>query len=372
MDNTTKILCIYMGEQRELGGCEIYRGNMPLHYLGEQEGWHTNWMWFHDVVNAFKMSSGLSLLALIDAYDIFVFPRWFAANSEMLDGMMTIMTMIRHKGKKIVYEVDDDYTNRYREVVDGDAIAIATASDAITVSTPLLAKYMTEITGRPSHVAQNCIDPVLWRDLVVPPNPMFEGKTVIGLTGSPTHAKDWEVVAEPLRNITNRHDDVIVLVMGCHPDYLKGLNNTNHLKFVAYPYYAQIIRHCDIILAPVDPNDRFNLSKSPIKAIEGMGATKELSNGKMGGAAVIATGNPVYRMAIKDGKTGLLVEHTPEAWEAAIESLVSDPHYSNRIRRNGWKHVYKNFNIQNEWKQWASAYSKVLLADSNPTPLIHL
>ncbi len=112
-----------------------------------------------------------------------------------------------------------------------------------------------------------------------------------------------------------------LLLGGFHPPYFAGLQGIEYIPPVDYTTYSQIIRGCDIVLAPLDPTDEFNNHKSPIKAVEGMGASRYL-DGREAGAAVIATKGTVYSPAIQDGKTGLLIEQTEETWYNAIELLI--------------------------------------------------
>jgi glycosyltransferase involved in cell wall biosynthesis len=193
----------------------------------------------------------------------------------------------------------------------------------------------------------------------------YQGKIIIGLTGSPTHSADWEVLRNVMPQLLEKNPDVRLLLMGYIPEYFTELDNVIRLPFQSYDQYAQKIRNCDIILAPVDPNDGFNLGKSPIKAIEGQAARRKLSNGKFAGAAVIATDNPIYRLAIKNGETGLLVEQTSDAWNNAIQSLIDSAERRERIQVQGHKWVYKHHDMSKNWKLWDQAYRKILAAPQN-------
>lgn len=355
-----RVLAIYFGKTPErVGGCEIYRINMPFHYLGVN-GWKCGWVYFSEIYDEFKKNGTAAFWNMAASYDIFVFPRSVAPESIAMDGIRSLFYILRKAGKRIIYEVDDDITNQHRDFshqgVFG-ATQIASWTDAITVTTPLLGQLMSKRTKRPVHILPNMIDPTVWDR---PKNYHSEG-LVIGLSGSTTHERDWNVLAPVLSKILTTEYDVPVMLrlMGFTPDYFRELPRTEHYPGLSYEVYAEVVRDSDIVLAPVDPDDGFNLSKSPIKVIEGMGATRAVGN-TLGGAACLATDNPVYRLAIDHEKTGLLVEHTEEAWFHAIDRVIRDHEFRASLQRKGSKWVWKHHNIQNEWRLWDKAYRKVL------------
>jgi glycosyltransferase involved in cell wall biosynthesis len=153
--------------------------------------------------------------------------------------------------------------------------------------------------------------------------------------------------------------------MGLHLDALGDHPQITRLGWSEYTVYSQVIRGCDIILAPVLPDDGFNISKSPIKAVEGQAAERKV-NGTSTGAAVIATNNPVYRLAIQDQDNGLLVSHTERAWYGAIKTLVEQDHTRVRLQDRGYKSAWKRFDITKEWKQWSVAYNTALSLKNSP------
>jgi glycosyltransferase involved in cell wall biosynthesis len=362
---THRALAIYMGASTAPNACEIYRCNMPLSFLSKHGDWLTGWLWFDELAANYHKTNGQNMREIIADNDIFIFPRVAAFSEEGGMALATLFAAIRSAGKRIVYEVDDDYTNEHRQVIGGDAIAVAKMADAITVSTSFLGQLMQARSKRPAHVVQNCIDPYTWRDTPMIPSSVLAEKTVIGLTGSITHNDDWNVLETVMPRIMAEHPEAAFLVMGFHPEYLRGLPNTFYIPGANYIEYSQVIRNCDIILAPVNPKDPFNTSKSPIKAIEGQGAQRYLANGISAGAAVITTNNPVYQMAVRHDKTGLLVQHTPEDWYRAIKRLLVEPETLTRLQIEGHKRVYEKFDISQEWKQWDRAYKKILAAPQN-------
>jgi glycosyltransferase involved in cell wall biosynthesis len=90
-----------------------------------------------------------------------------------------------------------------------------------------------------------------------------------------------------------------------------------------------------------------------------MGASRRI-DGKEAGAAVIATNNGVYRQAVVNRRTGLLVEHTPSAWYNALSELIANPHLRTKIQLEAHKVAWRNYNIATGASRWAAAYSEIL------------
>jgi glycosyltransferase involved in cell wall biosynthesis len=352
-----KVLAMFLGKKRALGGCEIYRTTMPFYYLqAKHPHWTASWgfyeeMWLEAQKDIYYWNR------IVKEYDIFVFPRVFFKDEKEAENFQQLVDNCHKANKRVVYEVDDDMTNEDRHVVDGDAISVAKTCDAITVTTPYLAQLMESRTGKKAYVLPNMVAPELWFEKPKPREWMAD-KLVIGLTGSATHKADWEVLKDVMPKIVE-NDKVHFLVMGYHPDYFDDLPNTSHFPGVDYSRYAHIIRSCDLILAPVN-NDPFNLGKSSVKIIEGMGARRSVAPHNDGGAACLASNHPIYQPAIQHEKTGLLVDHTPEAWQSALERVIHDDPFRNSLQVNGHAWVQKTHDISKKSAMWGNAYSAIL------------
>lgn len=350
------VAILYGGKIRPPGACEIYRGNMPLYFLG-QHGWWVTWdflvrkLW--DALGDFD-----TWLQFIDQHDVIVLARLYLPDGK-IDQVQDFFDIIRKMGKKVVYETDDDYSNDYRAVIPGDAMSVAKACDALTVTQPYLAEnILARIGPMPTFSLPNMLDPMVWKQGTVP-RKVSADTLVIGLSGSTTHERDWRVLETVLPAIIEKHPTVRFSIAGYHPDYLQGLENVEYLFGFPYVQYAEYVRQCDIVLAPVDPDDGFNLGKSPIKAVEGMGAARLVQN-RFGGAAVIATDNPIYRQAVTSGKDGLLVDFTPSAWFDAIDQLITEPTYRQEMQVAAYKTAWKKWDISKGWTLWNEAYRKII------------
>jgi glycosyltransferase involved in cell wall biosynthesis len=362
------VIAIYLGKPPERpGGCEIYRINVPFMHLQEFGEWRVAWTYFVDIYDEVSKHGRNWLYNALGNYDLFVFPRGISPDRIGLQGVTDFFEILRLMGKKIIYEVDDDLTNRYRDfssVGVRNMANIARQTDAVTVTTPYLAQLMRDETKRPQYVLPNTIDPDIWD---APVEYVGEPNITILLSGSTSHEKDWIVLKNVLpRIMENEYDYPVKLhIAGYTPDYLRNIPHSERIPGMPYQTYVNLVKDADIVLAPVDPKDKFNDSKSPIKVIEGMGATRVLSNGELGGAACIATRTPVYELAIKDKQNGLLVDHTEEAWYQAIDRMIREQEFRLSIQHSGGKWVWSHHNIHKEWVRWDKAYRKVLERPAN-------
>jgi glycosyltransferase involved in cell wall biosynthesis len=354
---TKRGLYIYMGKKEQLSGVELYRISFPCHHINQYSpDWSMDWTSLSDIE-----VRGWELVAYLERYDLFVFPRFFfPTGSPFKKEFAKIISLIRKMGKRIAYETDDDYTNEHRFIMDGDAVEIMRWSDALIVTQQYLGQKLAARSGRPYHICPNSLVPSAWKNPELAPLPKQDDKLAILLSGSPTHERDWAVTAEPLRRLMETHGDKAELwVAGYCPDYLKDLPNTQILAGRAYPEYVRLVRSADIVLAPVLPDDKFNMGKSPIKAVEGMGALRDLG-GAEAGAAVIATDNPIYRLAIKNGKSGIVVKHNAVEWYQALERVVLNDEVRRSLQVNGYRAAWQNFDASKTWLEWTRAFDTIL------------
>lgn len=369
---TYKIAALFGANTKSMGGCEAYRIIQPLAHLAMTRRWE---------VGLGVLGNHHNLIPF-DQFDAIIMPRLYLPDEtdgrfgKYIESMMSIglldgdtdtpfVDVIKSLGVKVIYEVDDDFTNKHRVVPGGGegAMKMARASDAITVTTPYLKKVMEEETGLPVFVLPNCIDRRLWSDKVPPLfRPESPDALVIGLTGSTTHGEDWKVLQDVVPALLEQHKHVIFALGGYHPDYFDSVQSESmlRLKGVEYARYPSMIKSFDIVLAPLDPNDRFNWSKSAIKAVEGMAAHRKI-RGRAAGAAVLASkGSGVYERVIRHAYNGALVEHTPDAWYEALDDVIRSKGRRERYAINGYAWVEQNAEISRKRHLWEKTYKQIL------------
>lgn len=294
-------------------------------------------------------------------YQVWVLPRLV----DLGDGKaLKLVEDLQKAGNVIVWETDDDYTEKHRTVLKhgADAMVVACACDAVTVSTPYLARIMADFHDQ-IYVLPNCVDLNQWK-------PAKDARQVQGLTigigGTPTHYEDWMVTLKPLQELLAEFPEVKLVVMGYKPDYYDLLPDEQvvFIEPVTYNQYPAVVRQVDIGLAPLE-STVFNLCKSAIKVLEYWSSYRQLPGGAYGGAAAVATKMPVYEEVVEHKYNGLLVEHDEEAWYNAIRELIVNPKLRTRLGKRGLQYVREHRNINSQARLWLDAYNAILSGEGN-------
>lgn len=332
-----------------MGACEAYRQVYPLKAL-EKLGCETVTARSQDVEDAFRKGYNP-----FHDVDVIIFMRIVAKENSMLGDLATATKAMRAMGIAVIVDYDDDYTNAHRKVHEG-YVPDLKAYSAVSVTTPHLAaamkSYASKVVVHPNGIVPELLDASRF-------NRIFPG-LVIGLTGGTSHVFDWPPACQALISILNKRPDLTVFVSGYVPEILKGVPGVKTLRemvhgadvdnfFVPLSSYGGVHANIDILLCPVDPDDKFNWSKSNLKSIEGMASARRIA-GKTGGSCVIATGGklPIYKDSVIHEKTGLLVDdhHNPDAWEEAILRVVNNVELRNKLQIAGYQHCMKQFTVQ--------------------------
>jgi glycosyltransferase involved in cell wall biosynthesis len=341
-----------MGPVDYIGAVNIYRITLPLTYLNQETNIRAGWTTV-DIVST-ELREGLPDRLFNN--DIIILHRLLTDMPKQAAGLCKALRM---KGARLVYEADDDYSGRYRPADEIPGLTwkpYITEVDAVTVSTKPLAELAKEESGgKPVYVVPNSIEYDFFTRASLSAEREFDELT-IGVAGTRTHYDDWKVIAEVIPKILEKHPNVRFLVGGHAPDYLEDMGTL--LPPVLYPDYPAMLRQIDILCCAVDPCDKFNDSKSAIKAIEGWSASRQVGKTRYGGCAIIASKAKPYIGTVNNRNNGLLVEHTAGAWTRAIEKLIQDRVLRQKLQVRGLKSA-KTHSIAGRWKAWADAYREI-------------
>ena len=330
LHGNVKVLAL-MPEKKYITGVTFVRITGPLGYL-RQAGHFIDWMPYSYAREAARQGKGN-----IGRYDLFILQRAGDTDGKLL----RLIDAFHRAGKKVVWETDDDYTNEYRKVLEADAVSVAKACDAITVSTPGLRAQMP-----PIYLLQNCMDLAFWNKAASSAERRTRSPS-IGLVGTPTHYDDWMLVASTLYRIADERPDVNFVVGGFLPQYLQDLPNLTYLKPVQYQQYPEMVRQIDIGLAPLIPDDPFNWSKSAIKAMEYW----------CRGAAVVASNAKPYHRVY--GEDLMFLADTPDDWYRHITALLDDPKLRHESAAAGREWVRVRRNMEMNAPFWWDAYMEL-------------
>jgi len=349
------LLALLAPNIKSIGAVEAYRVTMPLTYLSNRTEMRCEWM---TVTHAMEIagSGDINGFHQLVHHDIIILHRLLTTKPETVQ---PLCNALRCAGAKLVYEVDDDYSGRHRDVASGTDSTWAPylpLMDAITTTCKGLAEELSQDSdGVPVYILPNHLELDTFSRASLAANRIYEGITVM-LAGTQTHYQDWEVVAEVMPGIMADHPDVTWLVAGFCPAYLGP--EATFIEPVPFSYYPGILAQADILCCALE-DDPFNQCKSPVKALEGWAASRHVGK-RVGGCAVIASKVPAYKGTVQQRHNGLLVDHTPAAWDKAIRLLVSNEYLRRKLQLAGHKSVQAH-NIALGWQNWRRVYNQILL-----------
>ena len=297
-----------------------------------------------------------SLEALMGEFDIFFLSRFYHNHTSVQE----FIAYADEHGAQVVFDTDDDLTGEFRTEYIGDPAAflhVIKNMRHVTVSTPYLAKRLEKHVGFRPTVLENHVDVSGFAEASMQAPCLDNGRVKIGFIGTATHYEDWKFPMDALARLAVEYEDQVrIVTAGYKPDYFDDLPNTVHLPGTDIFHYPSLVRQFDIICCSLDDQDKFNWSKSPIKALEAMAAARRV-NGGIGGAVPVCTDMPVYRAAVIDGANGILTNN--DNWYAPLRALVENASLRNRLAIRGHQWVKKNRDMQRGCIRWQQYFREV-------------
>ena len=285
----------------------------------------------------------------MDGADAVVFQRYFPMKETW-----PLVEKALGSGIPVLYEMDDNFLavppqHPMRERLtpaEPYARELLARASLVTVSCAELARAMA---GHARNVAvlPNFLEERLWLGAdqgMGGPDGKAEGAPVrVVYAGTPSHARDMEIIAPALRRVKQRFGDGVELVfLGCAPPDVEG----RVLPFSEdYAAYARALAQVapDIGLAPLE-DIPFNRCKSAVKWLEY----------SILGAAGIYANLPPYS-PVRHGETGLKAGADPRLWEDALSRLVADHALRRELGRRARAEVLARWGL----RSGAEAYFKV-------------
>jgi len=193
--------------------------------------------------------------------------------------------------------------------------------DHITVSTEALRDHAHRcFPGKPVTVLHNAV-PWHWRRAPHPqPAQKTQRKTIVYLPGTPSHDRDFALLAGPLTHFLRAHPEVRLRVTGPLNFQLDvPAGQLEHCAKVPFASYVQQFEDAWVSLAPLEDTP-FNACKSGLKALES----------GYWGVPAICSPNPDYA---RFEQAGALMATTGDDWVRWLELLLADDEYQ-RITDN--------------------------------------
>lgn len=294
--------------------------------------------------------------------------RAFARNADIVvcqrqlsDPVLEYMREQKAIGKKIIYELDDDFWHLpvknpvYRYYQSGGLTKLnefLRSADVVTVSTTPLKRT---VDAMHDHVVvlPNAVDPDM-ADAIADSRAgrrVGRSETVrIGWSGSNFHEGDLDCAIGALIGLAKR-PDVQLVFFGWVPDRIRQEVSADKLEIYPFVptnryYHAMAALRLDIGLAPLSDN-RFNEAKSNLKYLEY----------SMFKIPTVASPVYPYTRTITDGRDGILVKkNRHQEWLKQLTRLVEDKAERDRLARNAYATVNERFHLKTNVRQWLDLY----------------
>lgn len=263
-------------------------------------------------------------------YDCVVIERIYREDCTP-DEITELIRILRKKGAKIVFTIDDDYFDYFIENVEGEktlrqlstVCLIARQADAVICSTQSLADILENYNSKVYLFNNYLSRQYLKLSPATSKHRSSNGSVDIGYMGTLTHLSDFHIVTNAIKAILSEYSNVRLhlIQIAEEADLRKALDPYNaiihkapHLSClyeVFFPWFVKNIRW-DIGLAPL-ANTALNRCKSDLKLLD---------YAAIGAAGIYSRITP-YKDIERNGR-GIVVNNSDEDWYFGIKKLVDD------------------------------------------------
>ena len=263
-----------------------------------------------------------------------------------------LMAEMADQGKRVLVEVDDNYTRhppalsswlstRDRTGQDRSsyeahcAIVRSSSCHGVIVSTPKLGEVYEQF-GKPVYVCRNSVDPEDWTD--EPPH-QVDDTIRIGWAGSASHVYDLADI-RPALDWASRQPGVEVVVLG---QLELGFPHWNIPWTDDLAQFRENVGSVDVMLTPLRPSEWADC-KSDIKALEAA----------MGGACSVVSKTEPYR-PWWDGEAPGYVAATRKDYTKVLKHLVANREEVRETARLAREYALTKRNITTTIEAWREA-----------------
>jgi glycosyltransferase involved in cell wall biosynthesis len=291
---------------------------------------------------------GRRLLTLAGAYRYdYVFIHLEAAplGPPIIEALLWLMR------RKIIYDIDDAIFMSPAGEQDKSLLKLLKWRSKVAFTTKRaykvlavnqhLAEWAQRFNPRVSLIPTT-IDPDYHRPAAVAPPK--NGRPVIGWTGTFSTAPYLDVVRGALERLQRSHSFKLRAICNRDP----GFTNLDAYEFVPWKEATEIedLQQFDIGIMPV-PDTPWALGKVGFKAIQYSAV----------GVPPVASDVGSARDVIDDGRTGLLVPNTEEAWISALSRLLDDETLRIRLGRAARERVLRTYAIPAQRDNYRALFS---------------
>jgi glycosyltransferase involved in cell wall biosynthesis len=342
------------GEPRSVG--HVYRVEHAVAAL-RAHGWQADWM---------PLDEGPDLDRVARADVVTVFR---AAWSPTL---AAVRERCRQAGIPLAYDIDDlvfdpelaaagcialldDATEAelvfWRNRIEGYRAALA-AADAAILSTEPLAAAARGVCPR-TFVLPNALGPAMAgaaaaaREAAKPSE--ADGRPrLLFASGTPTHHRDFAVAAEAIARLFHRRPEPLLVILGSldvarHAALEPFRDRVERRPRVPFESLFTEVARADVNLCPLELGNPFCEAKSSVRW---------LAAAAVGVPSVVSPTGPLLD-AVRDGATGLVAADV-ESWERALDGLVGDREFRERLGGAAHRDAMAQFGFE-RWSRGAAA-----------------
>lgn len=258
------------------------------------------------------------------------------------------------KGKKVVFEVDDniwcfpdspEYKDTAAKKVPASTTDIINSCDAVTVSTQAIEDSVKRESKTPVFLVPNALDFSQWKRMDI-----RHEHFLVGWAGGHYHVQDLEMIVPGLKEVVTRNKKTTLVFLGCCPmqlltDHPDRVFMQEFVSIEVFPKTMSVMKF-DIGLAPLYQTE-FAKSRSNIRLLQysALQIPSVVSNfGEYG--KMVDNGFPA--VSVNNGN-----------WADAIQGLIDNPEKRLEVGQKAHEFATSRYDIRRNVHSWMLAYSNL-------------
>lgn len=316
-----------------------YRCTLPAYHLRKAR--------FADTVVDF----GRFQKEFVDWADVIIIQRM------MGKGVQNLAYYCHMRGKKVVYELDDnvwcfpdspEYKTERAKDVPRETEEVIRCCDAVTVSTQPIAEEVQRRTGKTTYILPNFLDFEKWNAARVA-NIKHE-HFLVGWMGGHYHVQDLESMTPGLIKILEANKEVVFVFIGCCPmdlvvKYPERVFLQEFMSIDALPKTMAVMKF-ELGLAPLFPTE-FARARSDIRLLQYSALAIPSVVSRWG----------EYSNMIDDGFPCITVCNGD--WQQAVQCGL-DNDRREEIGKAAYEFVFPKYDIRENVYRWRNTYEQIL------------